>query len=180
MKTIGLFFVCIFVPAALIIAGDWRGYDRMQAQAPRAGDVFPTKNLASTQDNGVIGDGQCLQIPGQPPIDLKKFPECRPFDSHILFGTDVGSPCKIEDFPGHIKIEPVPAANGVVIAISILGCEPDDGAPPVWHENHNLLLPGYWACENRYEPDGIVVTWPNGQFTPAPARCKAVLKKDTK
>ena len=41
-----------------------------------------------------------------------------------------------------------------------------DGKPP---RNHD----GHWVCDNGYEPDGLDVTWPNGVFTPQPARCKA-------
>lgn len=38
----------------------------------------------------------------------------------------------------------------------------------------------HWVCEKGYEPDGLDVTWPDGVFTPKPARCKASEIKEVK
>ena len=45
----------------------------------------------------------------------------------------------------------------------------------IYGQPHKIIF--RWECDKGYEPDGLEVTWPNGVFTPKPARCKAVEKQ---
>ena len=109
---------------------------------------------------------------------------------------NIGEPCKLSSgIPGHIRI--LQSDMNLV-----LSCVADDGKPPQLtiqqyktETRDNYPIGGmepppphyeqvqvpigpapHWVCEKGYEPDGLDVSWPDGVFTPKPARCRAAAK----